>query len=161
MKRAHTFPRKFAWGVATAAPQIEGAADADGKGESIWDRFARRRGAVRDRATPAVACDHYHRFAGDLALMAELGVKHYRFSLAWPRIHPNGGTTVNPRGIDFYHRLLDACERHGIEPWATLYHWDLPQALERRGGWTARATVDAFARYAETAVRAFGGRIRQ
>jgi beta-glucosidase len=156
-----SFPRGFAWGVATAAPQIEGAAKAAGKGESIWDRFARRPGAVRGRATPAVACDHYHRFKRDIALMAQLGVKHYRFSLAWPRIHPDGGATVNQHGLDFYHRVLDACERHGVEPWVTLYHWDLPQALEARGGWTERGTADAFARYAQTVARAFGRRVRR
>jgi beta-glucosidase len=161
MKPPYSFPSGFVWGVATAAPQIEGAACADGKGESIWDRFAATPGRVRDGATPALACAHHRLFRDDVALMAGLGVKHYRFSLAWPRIHPDGGPAVNQRGIDFYHRVLDACEEHGIEPWATLYHWDLPQALEDRGGWRVRQTVDAFARYAETAVRAFSPRIRR
>ncbi len=160
MKTSYRFPRHFVWGVAAAAPQIEGAADDDGKGESIWDRFARHPGRIDGADTPAIACDHYHRFKTDFALMQRLGVKHYRLSLAWPRLFPDGGRTVNVRGLDFYRRLFDAMARHDLTPWVTFYHWDLPQALEDRGGWRTRATVDAFAHYAETAVRAFGDRVR-
>ena len=158
---AALFPTRFIWGVAAAAPQIEGAAREDGKGESVWDRFALRPGAIRDRTTLDVACDHYHRHREDFALMAELGVKHYRLSLAWPRIFPDGDGTVNRRGIDFYHRLFDAMAEHGIAPWVTMFHWDLPQALEDRGGWVARGTVDAFARYADTVVSSFSRQVKR
>ena len=150
------FPPSFVFGVAAASAQIEGAAFEDGKGESIWDHFARIPGKVAGGDTLDVACDHYHRFDEDFALMASLGVKHYRLSIAWPRIYPQGDGPVNQAGLDFYRRLLASMARHGITPWVTLFHWDLPQALEDRGGWTSRATVDAFARYAETVVKAFG-----
>ena len=152
---AHHFPDGFVWGVAAAAPQIEGAAAEDGKGESIWDRFALTPGKVLNGHTPAVACDHYHRFREDFTLMRELGIKHYRLSLAWPRIFPSGDGTLNQVGLDFYRRVLGSMEENGITPWVTLFHWDLPQALEDRGGWRTRAVVDAFARYADTVVRAF------
>jgi beta-glucosidase len=156
----YVFPRPFVWGVATAAPQIEGAAAADGRGESIWDRFAAQPGCVRGGDTPAVACDHYHRFRADFALMQRLGVRHYRLSLSWPRLHPDGNGAVNAKGLDFYRRLLDALHARGITPWVTLYHWDLPQALEDRGGWRVRSTAEAFARYCETAVRGLGDRVQ-
>jgi beta-glucosidase len=149
------FPERFIWGVATAAPQIEGAAFADGKGESIWDRFCRIPGRVHDGDTLDVACDHYHRFPEDIALMRDLGIRHYRLSLAWPRIFPAGDGAVNQRGLDFYRRLFGALRDAGITPWVTLFHWDLPQALEDRGGWVSRTTVDAYARYADTVVQAF------
>ncbi len=154
------FPKIFFWGVATAAPQIEGAATTDGKGESIWDQFARQPGAVVAGDTPAVACDHYHRYPTDFALMRQLGIKHHRFSLAWPRIFPDGRGVVNPRGLDFYQRLVDSMLAHDITPWATLFHWDLPQALETEGGWRVRSTVDAFATYADTVVRSLGDRVK-
>jgi beta-glucosidase len=154
------FPRNFVWGVATAAPQIEGAAFEDGKGESCWDRYCRLPGRVHNGDTLDVACDHYHRYAEDCALIRRLGLRHYRFSIAWPRIYPRGDAALNQRGLDFYHRLLDALERNGITPWVTMFHWDLPQALEDRGGWRWRGTVDAFARYADTIVQAFGGRVK-
>jgi beta-glucosidase len=154
------FPRDFVWGVATAAAQIEGAASLDGKGESVWDRFARQPGKVHGGDTPEAACDHYHRYREDFALMRELGLRHYRLSLAWPRIYPQGDGALNPRGLDFYRRLLDALGEAGITPWVTLFHWDLPQALEDRGGWVARGTVDAFARYADTVVAALGDRVK-
>jgi len=150
------FPPSFVFGVAAASAQIEGAAFEDGKGESIWDHFARIPGKVAGGDTLDVACDHYHRFDEDFALMASLGVKHYRLSIAWPRIYPQGDGPVNQAGLDFYQRLLASMARHGITPWVTLFHWDLPQALEDRGGWTSRATVDAFAHYADTVVKAFG-----
>jgi len=154
------FPPGFVFGVAAASAQIEGAAFADGKGESIWDHFSRQPGRVAGGDTPDIACDHFHRFDEDFALMASLGVKHYRLSIAWPRIFPNGDGTVNQAGLDFYHRLFDSMARHGITPWVTLFHWDLPQALEDRGGWTSRTVVDAFARYADTVVQAFAGKVR-
>lgn len=157
---ADSFPADFAWGVATAAPQVEGAAFADGKGESIWDRFARQPGRIQGGDTPEVACDHYHRFREDLDLMQSLGVRHYRLSLAWPRIYPRGEGAPNQAGLDFYHRLFAAMAERGITPWVTLFHWDLPQALEDRGGWPAAATVDAFARYADTVVGAFGSQVK-
>jgi beta-glucosidase len=153
-------PSDFVWGVATAAAQIEGAARADGKGESNWDRFARMPGKVNRGDTPEAACDHYNRFKDDIALMAQLGVKHYRLSIAWPRIFPAGDGEVNPAGLAFYVRLLDELARHGITPWVTLFHWDLPQALEDRGGWRSRATVDAFASYADTVVAALATRVK-
>ncbi len=154
------FPSNFVWGAATAAPQIEGAAFTGGKGESVWDRFARRRGAVANGDTLDVACDHYHHYERDFALMRRLGIRNYRLSLAWPRIFPGGDGAVNRRGIDFYQRLLDSLLAHGITPWVTMFHWDLPQALEDRGGWRARIVTDAFATYADTIVRAYGDRVK-
>lgn len=154
------FPRDFVWGVATAAAQIEGAAFQDGKGESVWDRFARRKGAVRNGDTLDHACDHFHRYREDFALMRQLGVKNYRMSIAWPRIFPDGNGAVNQRGLDLYRRMFDALEQNEITPWVTLFHWDLPQALEDRGGWRSRTITDAFARYAETVVRTFGDRVK-
>jgi beta-glucosidase len=154
------FPSDFVFGVAASSTQIEGAAFEDGKGPSIWDRFADVPGRVHADDHPSVACDHYHRFDEDFALMASLGVRHYRLSLAWPRIYPNGDGPLNPAGLDFYHRLFASMARHGITPWVTLFHWDLPQALEDRGGWTSRETVDAFGRYADTVVQAFGGVVK-
>ena len=146
---ASTVPTDFVVGVAAASAQIEGAAFKDGKGESVWDRFSRIPGKVYQGHTPDVACDHYHRFDEDFALMASLGIKKYRLSIAWPRIYPNGDGALNQKGLDFYHRLFASMKRHGIEPWVTLFHWDLPQSLEDRGGWTSRVTVDAFAQYAD------------
>ncbi len=160
LMHAYRFPKDFVWGAAMAAPQIEGAAFADGKGESIWDRFARIPGKIHNGDTLDVACDHYRRYREDFALMRELGVRHYRFSLAWPRIYPAGDGPLNQRGLDFYHRVFDALAEHGITPWVTMFHWDLPQALEDRGGWRSRNVVDAFARYADTIVKAFGDRAK-
>jgi beta-glucosidase len=154
------FPSGFTWGTATAAAQIEGAAFADGKGASVWDTFSRQPGAVLNGDTLDVACDHYHRFDADFALMRRLGIRNYRMSIAWPRIVPDGDGAVNPRGLDFYSRLFDSLEQHGITPWVTMFHWDLPQALEDRGGWRVRATAEAFGRYAEIIVRAFGPRVK-
>ncbi|MDM4765196.1 GH1 family beta-glucosidase [Pelomonas sp. SE-A7] len=154
------FPDAFVFGVAAASAQIEGAAFEDGKGESIWDKFSRIPGKVHNGDTLDQACDHYHRFDEDFALMASLGVKHYRLSIAWPRIYPSGDGEINRAGLAFYHRLFDSMARHGITPWVTLFHWDLPQSLEDRGGWTSRVTVDAFARYAETVVHEFAGKVR-
>lgn len=153
------FPRDFLFGVATSAPQIEGAVRTGGRGESIWDRFANTPGAIKDRSVPDLACDHYHRYLDDVALMKELGVNSYRFSIAWPRIIPDGDGNPNQSGIDFYSRLVDALLDAGITPFATLYHWDLPQALQEKDGWASRATAYAFARYADVITRALGDRV--
>jgi beta-glucosidase len=154
------FPPDFLWGAATAAYQIEGGATEGGRTPSIWDTFSRTPGKVKGGDTGDVACDHYHRAADDVKLMAGLGLKSYRFSLAWPRIQPDGRGPANQAGLDFYHRLVDDLLAHGIEPWVTLYHWDLPQALEDAGGWPARDTAGRFAEYAELAHRALGDRVR-
>ena len=153
------FPEGFLWGTASSACQIEGGAGEDGRGDSIWDRFARRPGRVAGGATPAVACDHYHRYRDDVALMARLGLGAYRFSIAWPRIYPRGYGAVNRPGLDFYDSLTDALLEHGITPVATLYHWDLPQGLQTRGGWPARDTARYFADFAEQVARRLGDRI--
>jgi len=139
------FPPGFAWGVATAAYQIEGAVAEDGRGDSIWDTFCRQPGAIRDGQTGDVAADHYHRWAEDIALMADLGIGAYRFSLAWPRIQPAGSAASNGAGLDFYDRLTDGLLACGVTPMPTLYHWDLPQPLEDAGGWMARDTAYRFA----------------
>ena len=153
------FPDDFIWGVATAAYQIEGAADEDGRGPSIWDTFSRVPGKVVDGDTGDVACDHYHRMPEDVRLIAELGVDAYRFSIAWPRVVPDGTGEVNQRGLDFYDQLTDELLEAGITPFPTLYHWDLPQALEDRGGWRNRVTAEAFLDYATAVVDRLGDRI--
>jgi beta-glucosidase len=155
------FPDTFQWGVATAAYQIEGAAGADGRGPSIWDVFSRTPGAVVGGDTGDVACDHYHRWPEDIALMAELGVEAYRFSIAWPRIQPEGRGAPNTPGLDFYSRLVDGLLAAGITPVATLYHWDLPQALQDRGGWVERDTAGRFTDYAEIVHAALGDRVQR
>lgn len=142
------FPTSFLWGAATAAFQVEGGANEDGRGESIWDRFCRRPGAVHDGDTGDVACDHYRRWRDDVRLMRDLGLTAYRFSVAWPRVIPRGRGTANQAGVDFYSRLVDALLEAGIQPALTLYHWDLPQALEDAGGWTNRDTARWFGEYA-------------
>ncbi len=153
------FPDEFLWGAATAAYQIEGAVREDGRGASIWDRFSHTPGRTANGDTGDVACDHYHRWESDLDLLAELGVGAYRFSIAWPRIFPNGRGRLNPPGLDFYDRLVDGLLERGIQPMATLYHWDLPQALQDEGGWASRATVDAFEAYAGTVIGALDDRV--
>ncbi len=155
----HVFPERFLWGAATAAFEIEGALDADGRRPSIWDRFMCEPGKIADGSLATVANDHYHRWREDVAVMRELGLKAYRFSIAWPRVIPDGDGPVNQVGLDFYDRLLDALLQAGIEPVPTLYHWDLPQSLEDRGGWTARATVEHFTRYAEVVADRLGDRV--
>jgi beta-glucosidase len=142
------FPNDFLWGTATAAYQIEGAVEEDGRGRSIWDTFSHTPGKVLHGDTGDIACDHYHRLDEDLDLLAKLGAKAYRFSVAWPRIQPNGSGAKNQKGIDFYRRLVDGLRQRDIEPMLTLYHWDLPQALEDNGGWTVRETSERFADYA-------------
>jgi beta-glucosidase len=154
------FPADFLWGAATAAYQIEGAVDEDGRGPSIWDTFSHRPGRTRNGDTGDVAADHYHRYRDDVRLMAELGLRSYRFSVSWPRVQPAGSGRTDPRGLDFYRRLVDELLAHDIEPWVTLYHWDLPEELERAGGWPARETAERFAEFAEHAVAALGDRVR-
>jgi len=143
-----SFPRDFTWGAATAAYQIEGAAKLDGRGESIWDRFCNTPGKVANGDTGDRACDHYHRWPEDLDLMAALGVRAYRFSIAWPRIQPDGRGPANRKGLDFYRALVEGMLERGISPLATLYHWDLPQRLQDDGGWASREVVDRFVEYA-------------
>ena len=154
-----SFPADFAWGVATAAYQIEGAVTEDGRGESIWDTFCRKPGAIRDGQTGDVAVDHYHRWPEDVALMARLGITTYRFSVAWPRIQPDGSGPACPAGLDFYERLTDALLAQGITPMPTLYHWDLPQPLEDAGGWLTRDTASRLADYASLVAGRLADRI--
>ena len=155
------FPASFVWGTSTSAYQIEGAFDEDGKGPSIWDEFVRRPGTIVDGSTGDVACDHYHRWAQDVRLLAELGVDAYRFSVSWPRVIPDGRGQTNPAGVGFYDRLVDALLDVGVEPVVTLYHWDLPLALAERGGWPSRDTAEVFARYASVMADALGDRVRR
>ena len=150
------FPRDFVWGVATASYQVEGAVNEGGRGECIWDTFSRKPGAVYAGESGTVACDQYHRYAEDIALIKELGFKSYRFSIAWPRIIPNGTGKVNQEGIAYYRRLCDELHKHGISTCATIYHWDLPQPLEDAGGWAGRSIVGAFEEYAKVCFRELG-----
>lgn len=153
------FPPDFTFGVATSSYQIEGATQEDGRGQSIWDTFCRQPGRIRDGTTGEVACDHYHRWESDLDLIAGLGVDAYRFSLAWPRIQPLGAGAVNEKGLDFYECLVDGLLARGIRPYATLYHWDLPQALQDQGGWVNRDTAERFAEYAALVGTRLGDRL--
>lgn len=153
------FPKDMKWGTATASYQIEGAAYEDGRGPSIWDTFSHTPGKVFNGDNGDVACDSYHRYEEDIALMKELGIDVYRFSVAWPRIFPNGKGEVNQKGLEFYHRFVDKLIENGIEPMCTLYHWDLPQALQDQGGWNSRETIDAFVAYAELMFQEFSGKI--
>jgi beta-glucosidase len=156
-----TFPPDFLWGAATSAYQIEGAIHEDGRGPSIWDQFTHLKGKIIDQSTADVANDHYHRYKEDVQLIKELGAKAYRFSIAWPRVFPEGTGTPNPKGLDFYQRLLDELLANGIEPFATLYHWDLPQALQDRyGGWRSRDTSKAFADYAGYVAERISDRVK-
>jgi beta-glucosidase len=154
-----TFPPTFFWGTATASFQIEGATTEDGRGESIWDRFAATPGNILTGETGDPACDSYHRYEEDIALMRELGVNAYRFSIAWPRVIPTGDGAINEAGLAYYDRVVDALRAAKIEPFVTLYHWDLPQALQDRGGWANRATIDAFMRYVDVVVSRLGDRV--
>ncbi|MFF3274501.1 GH1 family beta-glucosidase [Streptomyces chrestomyceticus] len=153
-------PPGFLWGVATSAYQIEGAVAEDGRAPSIWDTFSREPGRVDNGDTGDVACDHYHRWREDIALMRRLGVTGYRFSVAWPRVRPAGDGPVNQAGLDFYDRLVDGLLDAGITPYVTLYHWDLPQALQDRGGWPVRETAEHYAAYASVVAGALGDRVK-
>jgi beta-glucosidase len=160
-RSAEGFPPGFRWGTATSAYQVEGAAREDGRGPSIWDTFTREPGRIRDGSTGDVSVDHYNRYKEDVALMKSMGARAYRFSIAWPRVFPDGRGTANPKGLDFYDRLVDALLAAGIEPYATLYHWDLPQALQDRGGWESRDTARAFGDYAAYVAGRLTDRVRQ
>ncbi|MEO6733156.1 MAG: GH1 family beta-glucosidase [Ferruginibacter sp.] len=154
------FGKDFKWGVSTAAYQIEGAWDADGKGRSVWDVFANTRGKIFRNQNGNIACDYYHRYVHDLSIMSQLNIPNYRFSLSWSRIIPKGIGPVNTAGIDFYNRVIDFCLEVGIEPWVTLYHWDLPYELEKKGGWTNREIIGWFGEYVEVCIRHFGDRVK-
>ncbi|WP_422009641.1 GH1 family beta-glucosidase [Reyranella sp.] len=160
-RRPAGFPEGFRWGTATSAYQVEGAVHEDGRGPSIWDTFTREPGRIRDGSTGDVSVDHYHRYREDVALMKSIGARTYRFSIAWPRVFPEGKGQANPRGLDFYDRLVDELLAAGIEPYATLYHWDLPQALQDRGGWESRDTAQAFGEYAAYVASRLSDRVRQ
>jgi beta-glucosidase len=153
------FPADFVWGAATASYQIEGATTEDGRGESVWDRFAATPGKVRNGDSGAIACDFYHRYRDDIALMRELGIDAFRLSIAWPRVIPGGRGPVNAKGLDFYDRLVDELLGNGITPYVTLFHWDTPQPIEDEGGWPVRSTVDAFAAYVEAVAGRLGDRV--
>ncbi|WP_411105037.1 GH1 family beta-glucosidase [Streptomyces sp. cmx-4-9] len=155
------FPQEFAWGTATSAYQIEGAVKEDGRGPSIWDTFSHTPGKVDNGDTGDEACDHYHRWPQDIALMKQLGTNAYRMSIAWPRIVPDGSGQVNARGLDFYDKVIDGLLEAGITPSVTLYHWDLPQALQDRGGWTVRETAEHLATYASAVAERLGDRVTQ
>jgi beta-glucosidase len=155
------FPPKFLWGAATASYQIEGAWNEDGKGESIWDRFSHTPGKISDKSSGDVACDHYHRYLEDIALMRQLGLKAYRFSVSWPRVLPSGFGQVNLTGLDFYDRLTDALLAANIEPFITLHHWDYPQVLYEKGGWTNRDNLGYFADYSAVMAKRLGDRVRR
>ncbi len=156
---ARRLPAGFLFGTATAAYQIEGGHDADGKGPSIWDTFCLRPGAISTGETGEIACDHYHRWREDVALMHELGLGAYRLSISWPRVLPSGAGAPNEKGLAFYDRLIDELLAAGIRPFVTLYHWDLPQALQDKGGWGSRAIVDHFGAYADLVTRRLGDRV--
>ena len=153
------FPKNFYWGTATASYQVEGAWNEDGKGESIWDRFSHTRGKVKGNDSGDVACDSYHRYPEDIAIMKQLNQKSCRFSISWPRVIPQGAGTVNEKGLDFYKRYADALLAAGIRPSCTLYHWDLPQILQDRGGWTNRDMIGWFTDYATVVAKALGDRV--
>ncbi|AWI26262.1 GH1 family beta-glucosidase [Flavobacterium pallidum] len=164
MEEKHPLQRQqfgpgFHWGVSTAAFQIEGAVDVDGKGPSIWDTFTAKKGTVRNNDHAGMACDFYNRYEDDIALLRQLHIPDFRFSLSWSRILPNGQGNVNQKGIDYYNRVIDHLLECGISPWATLYHWDLPQALQDKGGWTNRDSISWFADYAALCAKHFGDRI--
>lgn len=154
------FPKDFRWGVSTAAFQIEGAASEDGKGPSVWDSFAGVPENIADRKNGDVTCDHYHRYREDVSLMKSLNVKNYRMSLAWTRLFPEGSGRRNDAGFAFYDRLIDALLESGITPWVTLFHWDLPECLQKKGGWASRETIDRFLEYADAATAHFSDRVK-
>lgn len=154
------FPNDFIWGAASASYQIEGGADCDGKGPSIWDTFSHIPGKVFGDQTGDVSCDAYHRYEEDLDIMKDLGIKNYRFSISWPRVLPEGDGKINEAGLAYYDHVVDGCLARGIEPWITLFHWDFPQALHDKGSWANPSTIDAFARYAQIIAHHFAGRVR-
>ena len=155
-----SFPKDFLWGAATASFQIEGAWDADGKSPGIWDEYCAQPGKILDRTDGKVACDHYHRYEEDVALMAEHGIRNYRFSVSWPRILPEGTGKVNEAGVAFYDRLIDCLLAHGIRPWMTIYHWDMPACVEKNGGWLNARMPEWFAEYTGVLAERFGDRVK-
>lgn len=154
------FGEGFRWGVSLAAYQVEGAHEADGRGLSIWDKFSNRKNRIKDGSNGNVACEFYYRYEEDIALAKSLNLSHFRFSISWTRILPDGIGEVNQLGLDFYNRLIDCCLKYDLEPWVTLYHWDLPQALEKQGGWTSRIVVNAFIKFADVCSKSFGDRVK-
>ena len=152
--------KNFKWGVATAAYQIEGAFDADGKGPSVWDTFTHKNGKIMNDDNGDISCDFYHLYKEDIKLISKLKVPNFRFSLSWPRIFPSGTGCINEKGVDFYKRVVEQCMSNGIEPWITLYHWDLPQALEDKGGWTNRDVINWFSEYVEFCTRQYGDQVK-
>lgn len=154
------FGDHFDWGVSTAAYQIEGGHLSDGKGPSIWDEFVKMKGKIQDGTHADQSCDHYHRFEEDIKIISRLNIPNYRLSLAWSRILPDGIGQVNPKGLDFYDRLIDSCLEHNVNPWVTLYHWDLPQKLQALGGWTNREVLNWFQEFSELCTRKFGDRVK-
>ena len=154
------FGEDFLWGTACAAYQIEGAWNEDGKGPSIWDEFTHKKGNVHNNENADVAVDFYHRYKEDITLNKQMGFKVFRFSISWPRIFPTGTGEANPEGVAFYHKVIDECIEQGVEPWITLYHWDLPLELEKRGGWTNRESVKWFTDYAEFCAKEYGGKVK-
>src|SRR4051794_38912390 len=160
MVKDQSFGDDFKWGVASAAYQIEGGYDADGKGRSIWDVFANTKGKTYLGQNGNIACDFYHRYAQDIALMSRLNIPNFRFSISWGRLIPSGIGAANPKGIDFYNKVINFCLELDIEPWVTLNHWDLPYELEQKGGWTNRQIVDWFGSYVALCVKKFGDRVK-
>jgi beta-glucosidase len=154
------FGDDFKWGVSVAAPQIEGSYNADGRGRSVWDVFADTKGKILNGDHPKTACDFYNRYESDIKLIKELGIPNFRFSIAWPRILPSGAGAINQAGIDFYNKVIDCCLANGVEPWVTLYHWDLPHQLEQKGGWTNRDIVSWFSNYVTICAQSFGDRVK-
>ncbi|MBR2547611.1 MAG: beta-glucosidase [Eubacterium sp.] len=154
------FPQDFIWGTASSSYQIEGGAFDDGKGPSIWDTFSHRPGTIADGTNGDVACDSYHRFEEDLDILKSLGIRNYRFSVSWPRVIPEGTGDINKAGLEYYDKVVDGCIERGIDPWMTVYHWDLPQALEDKGGWQNRDTVAAFRDYTRVLAEHFGDRVK-
>lgn len=157
---AADFGEDFLWGTATAAYQIEGAWNVDGKGPSIWDTFTHKRGNIHNNDNGDIACDFYNRYASDIALVKQMNLDVFRFSTAWSRVIPNGTGQVNQKGLDFYHRVIDSCLEQGVQPWLTLYHWDLPHALEEKGGWQNRDVVGAFEEYADLMTKTYGDKVK-
>ena len=159
--RASDFGKDFAWGTATAAYQIEGGWDADGKGESIWDHYTHHhKGKIHKHENGDIACDFYHKYESDIALMKQMNIPKSRFSIGWSRILPQGTGQVNQKGIDYYNRVIDSCLKNGVEPWVTCYHWDLPQALQDKGGWTNRDMLGWFEEYVGLCARSYGDRVK-
>ncbi|RYF84969.1 MAG: glycosyl hydrolase family protein [Chitinophagaceae bacterium] len=154
------FGKDFKWGVSTAAYQIEGSHDIDEKGSSIWDIYTERKNKILNGHHGKIACDFYNRYPEDLDLVKQLNIPNFRFSTSWSRIIPNGTGTVNQKGIDFYNRVIDKCLENGTDPWLTLYHWDLPHALEQKGGWTNRDVISWFAEFTEVCAKHFGDRVK-